>query len=88
VVIPTDIRERLELRPGQKLEVIPYDRRIELLPVCPIPEMRGFLPGLDSDVPREEDRHDAAGSRGGVVVLAGPVGGPSGGVVARSFAIE
>jgi AbrB family looped-hinge helix DNA binding protein len=56
VVIPKDIRESLELRPGQKIEAILYDRRIELVPVRPISEMQGFLPGLDSDVPREADR--------------------------------
>jgi AbrB family looped-hinge helix DNA binding protein len=56
VVIPKGIRESLELRPGQKVEAILYDRRIELVPVRPITEMRGFLPGLDSDVRREGDR--------------------------------
>jgi AbrB family looped-hinge helix DNA binding protein len=56
VVIPKDIRERLKLRPGQKVQAILYDRRIELVPVRPISEMRGFLPGLDSDVPRDGDR--------------------------------
>ena len=56
VVIPKGIRDSLELRPGQKIEAILYDRRIELVPVRPISEMRGFLPGLDSDVPREADR--------------------------------
>ncbi|MDZ4064283.1 MAG: AbrB/MazE/SpoVT family DNA-binding domain-containing protein [Coriobacteriia bacterium] len=56
VVIPKDIRDSLELRPGQKIEAILYDRRIELVPVRPISDMCGFLPGLDSDVPREADR--------------------------------
>jgi AbrB family looped-hinge helix DNA binding protein len=56
VVIPKAIRERLELRPGQKVEAILYDQRIELVPVRPISEMRGFLPGLDSSVLREADR--------------------------------
>ena len=56
VVIPKGIRESLRLRPGQKVEAIAYDRRIEFVPVRPIAEMRGFLPGLDSDVPREADR--------------------------------
>ncbi|MCJ7796832.1 MAG: AbrB/MazE/SpoVT family DNA-binding domain-containing protein, partial [Thermoleophilia bacterium] len=31
VVIPKAIRESLELRPGQKVEAILYDRRIELV---------------------------------------------------------
>ena len=52
----THIRESLELCPGQKVEAILYDHRIELVPVRPISEMRGFLPGLDSDVSREVDR--------------------------------
>lgn len=52
VVIPEGIRERFELHPGQKVEAILYDRRIELVPVRLISEVRGFLPGLDSDVPR------------------------------------
>lgn len=56
VVIPKSIRESLELRPGQKVEVVLYDRRIELVPVRPISEMRGFLPRLNSNVPREADR--------------------------------
>jgi len=56
VVIPKAIRESLDLRPGQKVEAILYDRRIELVPVRSISEMRGFLPGLDSSVPRDDDR--------------------------------
>lgn len=56
VVIPKDIRERLDLRPGQKVQALAYDNRIELVPVQPMRSMRGFLPGLDSDVPREPDR--------------------------------
>lgn len=56
VAIPKYIRERLDLRPGQKVEAILYDCRIELVPVRPISEMQGFLPGLESDVPREADR--------------------------------
>ena len=55
-VIPKAIRESLDVRPGQKVEAILYDRRIELVPVRLISEMRGFLPGLDSDVSREADR--------------------------------
>jgi hypothetical protein len=36
--------------------VITYDDRIELIPQRPMSEMRGFLKGIDVDIPREEDR--------------------------------
>ncbi len=56
VVIPKGIRERLNLRPGQKIQAIVYEDRIELVPVRPIQQMRGFLKGIDTTVPREGDR--------------------------------
>tara|TARA_B100000029_G_scaffold400695_1_gene399697 strand:+ start:405 stop:611 length:207 start_codon:yes stop_codon:yes gene_type:complete len=56
VVIPKQIRERLGLRPGQKVQAIAYENRIELVPVRPIRQMRGFLRGIDTTVPREADR--------------------------------
>jgi len=56
VVIPKDIRDRLKLSPGQKVQAILYENRIELIPVRSIRKMRGFLRGIDTKVPREEDR--------------------------------
>jgi len=56
VVIPKAVRERLNLQPGQKVQVIAYRDRIELLPVVPIQSLRGFLQGIDTSVPREDDR--------------------------------
>lgn len=56
VVIPKDVRERLDLRPGQKVEAFAIDGRIELVPVRPIEEMRGFLSGMRRDFEREPDR--------------------------------
>jgi AbrB family looped-hinge helix DNA binding protein len=56
VVIPKAIRELLKLRPGQKIQAVVYNNRIELIPVRPIGEMRGFVRGIDTDVPREDDR--------------------------------
>ncbi len=56
VVIPKRIRERLHLRAGQKVQVIEFDNRIELVPVLPVDEMRGFLRGIDTSVPRQDDR--------------------------------
>lgn len=56
VVIPKEIREALRLTPGQKVQVIAYEDRIELIPVQPMHQMKGFLKGIDTDVPREGDR--------------------------------
>lgn len=56
IVIPKDIREQLDLRPGMKIQAMAYDNRIELVPVRDVTHLRGFLPGLDTDVPREDDR--------------------------------
>lgn len=56
VVIPRRVREQLGLAPGQKVQVVVIDDRIELVPVRPLRRMRGFLRGLDTRVPREADR--------------------------------
>jgi AbrB family looped-hinge helix DNA binding protein len=56
VVIPKTIRNSLKLSPGQKVQAILYDNRIELIPVRPIRKMKGFLKGINTDVPREKDR--------------------------------
>lgn len=56
VVIPRDVRESLNLIPGQMMQVIAYGTRIELMPSRDIREMRGFLKGIDTTVSREEDR--------------------------------
>jgi len=56
LVIPKAIRELLGLKPGQKVQAIVYDNRIELIPVRPIRRMRGFIRGIDTMVEREDDR--------------------------------
>ena len=56
VVIPKSIRETLQLRPGQKIQVVEYEGRIELIPERDIKELRGFLKGINTDFEREEDR--------------------------------
>jgi len=56
VVIPREIREALGLQPGQKVQVLQYENRIEFIPVRPIEQMRGFLKGIDTTVEREQDR--------------------------------
>ena len=56
VVIPSEIRRRLKLEPGQRVQAVEYENRIELIPVRRMTEMRGFLRGIDTTVEREEDR--------------------------------
>jgi len=56
VVIPKEVRQKVGLRPGQRIQVIAYDDRIELIPVQPVEKMRGFLEGIDTRLTRDEDR--------------------------------
>ena len=56
VVIPKEVRKKLGLSPGQRIQIVVYGDRIELIPVKPAKRMRGFLKGIDTRVPREEDR--------------------------------
>jgi len=56
IVLPQEVRQALDLRPGEKLQVFHYDRRIELIPVRPIREMRGFLRGMDTTLERDPGR--------------------------------
>jgi AbrB family looped-hinge helix DNA binding protein len=56
VVIPLAVREALGLKPGEKLRVIPYGDRVELILVRPIQSLRGFLKGIDTGIEREDDR--------------------------------
>ncbi len=55
VVIPKDVREKLKIRPGQKVEAFAIGSRIELVPIEPIERFRGrysTLPPLDRDPDR------------------------------------
>ena len=56
IAIPKSVRERMGLKPGQQLQVVAYGNRLELIPVRDIRAMRGFLAGIDTEVPRDQDR--------------------------------
>jgi AbrB family looped-hinge helix DNA binding protein len=56
VVIPRSVRERLNLQPGQQVQVIPYENRIEFIPLRPARDLRGFLRGMGTEIERESDR--------------------------------
>lgn len=56
VVIPREVRESMDLQPGTRVQVLHYENRIELIPLKEPKSLRGFIKGIDTDVPREEDR--------------------------------
>jgi AbrB family looped-hinge helix DNA binding protein len=56
VVIPREVRQSMEIKPGSKVQVVLYENRIELIPMKNLRRMRGFLKGIDTRVERESDR--------------------------------
>ena len=56
VVIPAKVRRSLGIKPGQKVQVIQFEGRIELIPVVPLKKAKGFLRGIDTEIKREADR--------------------------------
>jgi AbrB family looped-hinge helix DNA binding protein len=55
VVIPRDVREKLDLKPGQKIVVIEKGGVLHLIPQKPINEMKGFVKGIDTSKLRDEE---------------------------------
>ncbi len=56
VVIPKEIREAMGIISGQKIQMLTYQNRIELIPLSPMHTMKGFLKGIDTNIERDEDR--------------------------------
>jgi AbrB family looped-hinge helix DNA binding protein len=56
VVIPKEVRESLHLMPGQRMQVVQYEDRVEFIPEKDVSELRGFLKGIDPSFDREKDR--------------------------------
>ncbi len=56
IVIPKAVRAALKLQPGNVFNVVEHEGRIELLPLRSAKQMRGFLRGIDTSVPRDKDR--------------------------------
>ena len=56
IVIPKEVRESMEIFSGQKIQVLIYQNRIELIPIKPMKMMKGFLKGIDTEVSRDKDR--------------------------------
>jgi len=56
VVIPKDVRESMGIVSGQKIQMLTFRNRIELIPIKPIKQMKGYLKGIDTNIKRENDR--------------------------------
>lgn len=56
ILIPKEIREESEIQKGDRMEVIAYENRIELILIKPIQTLKGFLKGIDTNIERDEDR--------------------------------
>ena len=56
VVIPKDVRESMGIFSGQKIQMITYQNRIELIPIKPMKKLKGSLKGIDTEVSRDKDR--------------------------------
>jgi AbrB family looped-hinge helix DNA binding protein len=56
VVIPKEVRKALNLRPGQRMQVLEHEGRIEFIPERDLKELRGFLKGINTEFKREGDR--------------------------------
>ena len=55
IVIPREVREKMNLKPGQKIVVIEKDGVVHLIPQRPMKEMRGFVKGVDTHKLRDEE---------------------------------
>ena len=56
VVIPKEIRESMGITSGQKIQMLNFRNRIELIPIKPIKDLKGILKGINTEINREEDR--------------------------------
>lgn len=56
IVIPKEIIESLHLSPGQRMQVVQYENRIEFIPERDLGELEGFLKDINTSFTRAEDR--------------------------------
>ncbi len=56
VVIPKQVREKANIKPGTKLQMVEVNGIIQMVPVIPILEMRGYFKGHEIEYAREKRR--------------------------------
>lgn len=55
IVIPKEVRMKLDLEKGQILQVVARNGVITLVPDRPLRDLRGYLKGLDATGSRDEE---------------------------------
>ncbi len=58
VVIPKEVREKLHIKPGQKMMAMPYGQHIQLIPIQNPKDLRGMLKGCDINMENIRDKSD------------------------------
>jgi AbrB family looped-hinge helix DNA binding protein len=56
LVIPKEIGESIGVEPGSSFEILPYNNRIELIPLKPHKKLKGIFKGIDTNITRNDDR--------------------------------
>lgn len=55
VVIPLDVRRAMGITPGQQVQFRRCGTHIELVPLKPVSDYRGFLRGIETDIPNDDE---------------------------------
>ena len=56
IVIPQEVRERMDIKPGQKVTFMEWKWAVVIVPLLSADEAFGFLKGLDVTLEREKDK--------------------------------
>jgi AbrB family looped-hinge helix DNA binding protein len=54
VLIPSEVRERLKFKPGQKMAVVEKDGVVHLIPVRPLKQLKGMVAWMSMKGIRDE----------------------------------
>ena len=55
VVIPKEIRKKLNIHAGQKVQFISYDNRLEIIPIKHLKDLVGICEGMDTSFERDDE---------------------------------